>query len=182
MRIKDDVAAGIRLCTLTQAIRCSATGSTSVKAVTGSWVPADRGDSRGRCSGRAGVGSGSCAPASAHRLAVNGQAGVAAARAAGVHIEILTRVQPASAAARVGVASGEDDKVAGGGGGGGGWGVAVVPAGGSAVDGDGELWAWVYIVAETGDEGSCAAWCRGGGSGRRSGGSGRFSKDCRSTE
>ena len=152
MRIKDDIAAGGGLCTLAQAVRCSPTSSTIGKAVTGRWVSADRGNSRGSRGGRAGARSGGgCAPTSAHGLAVDGQAGVAAIRAAFARIEGLTRVEPARAGARVGVAGGEDDKVAG-------WvGVAVVPAGGPAVDGDSKLWTWFWVAAETGDEGSCAA-------------------------
>ncbi len=152
MRIKDDVAAGSSLCTLTQAVRCTATSSTTVKAVPRGRVPADRGNSRGSRRGRAGSRSGGgCAPASAHRLAVDGQARAAAIRATFARIEGLTRVQPARASACVGVAGGEDNKVAGC------VGIAVVPAGGSAVDGDGKIWTWLWVAAETGDEGGRAA-------------------------
>ena len=152
MRIKDHVAAGSGLCTLTQAVRCTLTSSTTVEAVTGRRVPADRSNSRGSRGGRAGARSGGgCASASAHGLAVDGQAGAATIRATFARIEGLTRVEPARAGAGVGIASGEDDKVAGC------VGVAVVPAGGPAVDGDGKIWAWFWVAAETGDEGSCAA-------------------------
>lgn len=161
MRIKDDVAAGIGLCTLTQAVRCTRTRRTTVKAVTRRRrVPADRGHSRGRRGGGTGARSGSCTPASTHGLAVDGQVGVGARRTTFARIKGFTRIQPARAGARVGVAGGEDDKVAGR------VGVAVVPAGGPAVDGDGKLWARFLVAAETGDEGRGAAGCRGGGRGR----------------
>lgn len=56
----------------------------------------------------------------------------------------------------MGVASGEDDKIAGR------VVVAIFPAEGLSVAGDGKLWASFRVVAETGDEGSCTAWCHGG--------------------
>lgn len=96
----------------------------------------------------------------AYRLIVDRQIGVAAVRAAGARIEAFTWVQPAGAGARVRVAGGEDDKVAGR------VGIAIVPAGGFAVGvaGDGEIGTGCWIAAETGDEGSCAARCCRGGS------------------
>jgi hypothetical protein len=146
MRIKDDIAAGIGLCTLTQAVRCTLTSSTIGKAITRGRVPADRGNSRGSRRGRAGARSGGgCAPASAHGLAVDGQARAAAIRATFARIEGLTRVKPARAGACVWVAGGEDDKAAGR------VGVAVVPAGGSTVDGDSKVWTWFWVTAETDD-------------------------------
>jgi hypothetical protein len=145
MRIKDDIAAGIGLCTLTQAVRDTRTSSTTRKAVTRRRVPADRGNSRGSRGGSAGASSGGCAPASTHGLAVDGQAGIGAIRTPFARIEGFTRVQPARAGARVRVAGSEDNKVAGR------VGVTVVPAGGLAVDGDGKLWARFRVAAETGD-------------------------------
>jgi hypothetical protein len=129
MRIKDDIAAGSGLCTLAQAVRCASTGrTTGSRAVTGRRVPADRGNSRGSRGGGAGGRSGgggsasTSASTSAHGLAVDGQARAAAIRATFARIEGLTRVEPACAGARGGVAGGENNKVAG-------WvGVAVVPA------------------------------------------------------
>lgn len=135
MRIIDDVAAGIGLCTLTQAVRYTRTSRTTVKAVTRRRVPADRGNSRGRRGGGAGASSGGCAPASTHGLAIDGQVGVAAIRTTFARIEGFTRVQQARAGARVGVAGGEDDKIAGR------VGVAVTPTMGLAGAGDGKLWA-----------------------------------------
>jgi hypothetical protein len=161
MRIKDDIAAGIGLCTLTQAVRCTRTSSTIVKAVTRRRVPADRGNSRGSRGGGAGASRGGCAPASTHGLAVDGQGGIAAIRTTFARIEGFTRVQPARAGARVRVAGNEDNKVAGR------VGVTVVPAVGPAVAGDGKVWARFRVAAETGDEGRGTAWCRGSrGSGR----------------
>lgn len=66
-------------------------------------------------------------------------------------VELLARVEPACAGAGVGVPSDEDDKVA--------WLVlvAVFPAGGLAVAGDGEFGAWGRVVADGCDEGSRAA-------------------------
>jgi hypothetical protein len=172
MRIKDDIAAGIGLCTLTQAVRDTRTSSTTRKAVTRRRVPADRGNSRGSRGGGAGASSGGCAPASTHGLAVDGQAGIGAIRTPFARIEGFTRVQPARAGARVRVAGSEDNKVAGR------VGVTVVPAGGLAVDGDGKFWARFLVAAETGDEGRCTAWCRGSRGSERSRYRCGFSKDC----
>lgn len=160
MRIKDDVGTGIGLCALTQTIGCTFASGTSAKAVIGRCrIPANRRDSRGRRSCCA-VARGGCAAATAgaHGLIVDGQIGVAAVRAAGACIEAFPGVQPAGACARERVAGVEDDKVAGG------VGIAIVPAEGFAVTGDGEIGTWCRIAAETGDEGGCAARCRGGGS------------------
>lgn len=158
MWVKDDVTAGIGLCTLTQAVRCTFAGSTSAKAVIrGCRIPADRGDSRGCCS-RCAIARGGRATAAAHGLVVDRQIGVGAVRAAGARIEAFTWIQPAGAGARIRVAGGEDDKAAGR------VGIAIVPAGGFAVDGDGEIGTWSWIAAETGDEGSGATRCCGGGS------------------
>lgn len=119
-------------------------------------VPADRGNSRGRRGGGAGASSSGCAPASTHRLVIDGQGRVAAIRTTFARIEVFTGVQQAGATACVGVASGEDGEIAGR------VVVAIFPAGGPAADGDGKLWASTRVVAETGDEGSCTAWCCGG--------------------
>lgn len=135
MRVIDDVAAGIGLCTLTQAVRYTRTSRTTVPAVTRRRVPADRGNSRGSRGGGAGASSGGCTPARTHGLAIDGQVGgIAAIRTTFARIEGFTRVHPARAAARVGVAGGEDDKIAGR------VVVAVAPAVGLAAAGDGK-WA-----------------------------------------
>jgi hypothetical protein len=162
MRIKDDIAAGIGLCTLTQAARCTRTSNTIGKAVIRRRVPAARGNSRGSRGGGAGASSGGCAPAGTHGLVVDGQAGMGAIRTAFARIEGFPRVQPARAAGKVRVAGREDHKAAGR------VAVAVLPAGGPAVDGDGKAWARARVGAETGNEGSCTAWCRGSSGSRGS--------------
>lgn len=172
MRIKDDIAAGIGLCTLTQAARCTRTSNAIVKAVTRRRVPADRGNSRGGRGGGAGASSGGCAPASTHGLAVGEQAGIGTIRTTFTRIERFTRVQPARAGARVRVAGNEDNKVAGR------VGITVVPAGGPTVAGDGKVWARFRVAAETGDEGGCTAWCRGSRGSDCSRTCYGFSKDC----
>jgi hypothetical protein len=169
MRIEDDIAAGIGLCTLTQAVCCAQTRRTSGKTVTRRRVPADRGNGRGSRGGGAGASSGGCAPARAHGLVVDGQPGIAASRTTFARIEGLTRVQPARTGARVRVTGREDDKAAGR------VSVTVVPAVGPAVAGDGKVWARFRVVAEFGDEGCCTAWCRGSG---RSRCRYRFSRAC----
>lgn len=163
MWIKDDVAAGIGLCALTQTVGCAITGTTTAEAVI-IWcrIPANRCDGGGRCS-RCAFRARGCAFAScvfAHGLAVDKQIGfgVGAVRAAGARIVAFSWIQPAGACARVGIALAEDDKAAGR------VGIAIVPAGSSAILCDGEVGTWFWIVAETGDEGGCAGWgCRGGG-------------------
>lgn len=161
MRIKDDVAARIGLCTLTQAVRCTITSSTTVRAVTRRRVPADRGNCRRSRGGGAGANSGGCALTSTHGLAIDGQVWVGAIRTSTLAcFKGFTRVQPARAGAQVGIAGGEYDKVAGR------VGVAVVPAEGLTVTGDSKLWARFLVAAETGDEGRCAAWCCSGGRSR----------------
>lgn len=157
MWIEDDVTAGIGLCTLAKAVRCTFTSSTSAETIIRRCrIPANRCDSRRRCS--------RCATARSRRataalgLVIDRQIGVGAVRAAGARIEAFTWIQPAGACARVRVAGGEDDKAAGR------MGIAIVPAGGFALAGDGEIGAWCWIAAETGDERSCAAGCCGGGS------------------
>jgi hypothetical protein len=154
VRIKHDIAAGIGLCTLTQAVHCTRTSGTSVEAVTRRRVPADRGNSRGSRGGGAGASSGGCAPASTRGLAVDGQPGIAASRTTFARIEGFTWVQPARAGAQGRVAGSEDNKVAGR------VGVTVLPAGAPALDGDSKVWTRIWVVAETGDEGSCTGWCR----------------------
>jgi hypothetical protein len=162
MRIKDDVAAGLGLCAKTQAVRRTSASITVVKTVTGRRVAADGGNSRGTRGSRARARArGIWVSARARGLAVDGQVGVAAVRAAFARVEGLTWVDPARASACVRVTSGEDDKVAGC------MVVAVLPAGGPAFDGDGKVWTWGWVVAESRDERSCARLgrCRGRGRG-----------------
>lgn len=151
MRIEDDIAAGIGLCTLAQAVCCAQTRRTSGKTVPGRRVPADRGNRRRSRGGGASASSSCWAPARAYGLVVDGQPGIAATRTTFACIEGLTGVQPARAGACVRVAGSEDNKAAGR------VGVAVVPAVGPAVAGNCKVWARFRVVAEFGNEGSCTA-------------------------
>lgn len=133
VRIEDGVAAGIGLCTFTQAVYRTRTGNTIVKAVIRRRVSADRGNSRWSCGGRAVTSSGGWGSGT-HRLAVGEQVGIAAIRGALARIKGFTRVQPARAGVRVGAAGVVEDNEAAGR-----VVVAVLPAAGPASFGDGEV-------------------------------------------
>lgn len=113
MRVEDDIVARISLCTLTQAVNCTPTSRTSVEAVIiRRWVPAPRGNGRGRRGGGAGTSSGGWASARTLGLVVDLQVGITAVRITLALVEGFAGVQPARPVAQVRVVGGEDDKVA----------------------------------------------------------------------
>jgi hypothetical protein len=154
VRVKDDIVAGIGICTVLQAALCIFTGSTSSFAVIRRRVPADRGNSRGGLGGGAAARGGGWA-ASAYGLVVDGQVGIRAIRTTFALIEGFTWVQPACAGACVGVAGNKDEKVAGR------VGVTVVPAGVRTTGSNGSPFLGFLVAAEFGDERRCTGWFRG---------------------
>ena len=107
--VEDGVAAGIRVCTLRQAIGCAQAGFAGVKAGVRGRVVAylsHRGRRRScRAGPRRGRGLGALG------LVVDRE--IVAALCAGTLVELLVGVQPASSGAGVWVSSSEDHKVAG---------------------------------------------------------------------
>lgn len=143
MRVENDIATRLALCTLTQAVcRAGASRAGVPTAPRGGRIPTDRSNSGGCLGGGTGAGRSGWGSASTLRLVVDVEVGVGAAGCRTFAlIEGFAWVQPAGAGAEVRVALGEDDKVAGR------MGVAVTPAVLSAAAGNGETWAGFFVVA-----------------------------------
>lgn len=173
VRVKDDVAAGVGRGALAQAVPGASARGAAVEAVAGCRVVAhgrDRGRRRG---GRAGPRGGGGAAAAAHGRVVDGQVRVTTVGATGGRVVGLAWVQPAGSGPGIRIASSEDDKAT--------WAVvvAVLPAICHATSRHGKVWTRLRIVAEFGDERSCARSCSGSGRSacRSSSGCGGLGKD-----